>query len=78
MRNIYDLTLSELGDNLLQIGEKSFRASQIYEGLYKKNLPSFDKITNISKELRKKLSDTFSLYKIKLLVKLQLQLSLQE
>ena len=69
MRNIYDLTLKELEEYLLSIGEKSFRASQIYEGLYKKRLSSFDEITNISKELRKTLTDTFSLYKIKLLVK---------
>jgi len=69
VRNIYDLTLKELEDYLISIGEKSFRASQIYEGLYKKRLSSFDDITNISKELRQKLNNTFSLYKIKLLVK---------
>ena len=69
MRNIYDLTLKELEDYFLTIGEKSFRASQIYEGIYKKRLSSFDEITNISKELRKKLKDNFSFYKIKLLVK---------
>ena len=69
MRNIYDLTLKELEDYLISIGEKSFRASQIYEGLYKKRLSSFDEITNISKDLRQKLNNTFSLYKIKLLIK---------
>ena len=69
MRNIYDLTLKELEDYLISIGEKSFRASQIYDGLYKKRLSSFDEITNISKELRQKLNNTFSLYKIKLLIK---------
>ena len=69
MRNIYDLTLKELEDYLISNGEKSFRASQIYEGLYKKRLSSFDEITNISKELRQKLNNTFSLYKIKLLIK---------
>ena len=67
--NIYNLTLKELEDYLVSGGEKSFRASQIYEGLYKKRFSSFDEMTNISKELRKKLIDDFSLYKIKLLVK---------
>ena len=67
--NIYNLTLKELEDYLISIGEKPFRASQIYEGLYKKRFSSFDDMTNISKELRRKLTDTFSLYKIKLLVK---------
>ena len=69
MRNIYDLTLKELEDYLTGVGEKSFRASQIYEGIYKKRFSSFNEITNISKDLRQKLNDTFSLYKIKLLVK---------
>ena len=67
--NIYDLTIKELEDYLISIGEKSFRASQIYEGLYKKRFSSFDDMTNISKELRKELTNTFSLYKIKLLIK---------
>lgn len=67
--NIYNLTLKELEDYLISNGEKSFRASQIYEGLYKKRFSSFDEMTNISKELRKKLTDDLSLYKIKLLVK---------
>ena len=69
MKNIYDLTLKELEEFLLSIGEKSFRASQIYEGLYKKRLSSFEEMTNISKELRKTLANTFSSYKIKLLIK---------
>ena len=69
--NIYDLTLKELEDYLISNGEKSFRASQIYEGLYKKRFSSLDEITNISKELRQKLKDNFSMYKIKLLIKQQ-------
>ena len=41
MRNIYDLTLKELEDYFVSIGEKPFRSTQIYEGLYKKRLNSF-------------------------------------
>lgn len=69
MRNIYDLTLQELEEYFIQIGEKPFRATQVYEGLYKKRLNSFDEMTNISKELREKLTNDFSLFKIKLLIK---------
>lgn len=68
MRNIYDLTLKELEDYFISIGEKSFRGTQVYESLYKKRLTSFDEMTNISKELRNKLKEDFSLYKIKLLI----------
>lgn len=71
MRNIYDLTLKELEEYFVENGEKKFRAIQIYEGLYKKRLTSFDEMTNISKELREKLNRTFSINKIKLLIKQQ-------
>ena len=71
MRNIYDMTLKELEEYFTSIGEKTFRSTQVYEGLYKKRLGSFDEMTNISKELKIKLKDTFSFYKIKLLVKQQ-------
>ena len=69
MQNIYDLTLNELEEYFVSIYEKPFRASQVYEGLYKKRFNNFEKMTNISKELREKLSKEFSLYKIKILIK---------
>ena len=71
MRNIYDLTIKELEDYFISIGEKSFRSTQVYEGLYKKRLSSFDEMTNISKLLRDKLKNDFSMHKIKMLVKQQ-------
>lgn len=69
MRNIYDLTIKELEDYFISIGEKPFRSTQVYEGLYKKRLNNFEDMTNISKELRTKLKNTFSFHKIKLLIK---------
>lgn len=69
MRNIYDLTIKELEDYLMSIGEKPFRSIQIYEGLYKKRYKSFSEMTNISKSLRERLTNDFSLYKIKLIIK---------
>ena len=52
MRNIYDLTLQELEEYFIQIGEKPFRATQVYEGLYKKRLNSFDEMTNLKLEVK--------------------------
>lgn len=69
MRNIYDLTLKELEDYFISINEKPFRAVQLYEGLYKKRYTTLDEMTNISKELREKLKNTFSINKIKLVIK---------
>lgn len=68
MRNIYDLTLEEYEEYFLSIGEKSFRANQIYEGLYKKRV-NIDEISNIGKNLRERIKENFSDYKIKLIIK---------
>lgn len=71
MRNIYDLTIKELEDYFISINEKKFRAVQVYEALYKRRIKSFDDMTNISKEVREKLKQVFSFYKIKMLIKQQ-------
>ena len=33
MRNIYDLTIKELEEYFVRVGEKPFRSIQVYEGL---------------------------------------------
>ena len=43
----------------LSIGEKKFRANQVYEWLWQKGATSFEEMTNLSKNLREKLSDHF-------------------
>jgi 23S rRNA (adenine2503-C2)-methyltransferase len=57
--NIRELTLTELKEKLEQIGEKAFRAKQIYEWLWKKNAASFEEMTNLSKDLRTLLEANF-------------------
>lgn len=69
MRNIYDYTLKELEDYFLSINEKKFRATQIYEFLYKKRVKSFDDMNNIGKNTVKLLKSNFSFDKIKLILK---------
>lgn len=56
MINLKDLTFDELNTFLLELGEKPFHAKQIYSWLHK-GVTSFDEMTDISKELRKKLSE---------------------
>ena len=46
---------------MLGIGEKKFRAKQVYEWLWLRDAASFDAMTNLGKELRDKLSTDFSL-----------------
>ena len=61
MINIYSLTRQELEQYLLLMGEKPFRATQIFEWLYKKNVKSFDEKTNIKKESIEKLKENFKI-----------------
>ena len=60
-KNIRQLSLSELEQYFEDLGEKKFRTKQVYEWLWQKHAHSFDAMTNLSKELRAKLAEHFSL-----------------
>lgn len=62
--SIYDLTIDELEKFLENNNEKKYRANQIFEWLYDKRVESFSLMSNLSKELIKKLEDNFSLERI--------------
>jgi 23S rRNA (adenine2503-C2)-methyltransferase len=55
--DIRTFSLEELKTFFTELGEKPFRAKQVYEWLWKKSAHSFDEMTNLSKELREKLND---------------------
>ena len=55
MKNIKDYHLEELKQELKEIGEKPFRAEQIFQWLYHEKVQTFDEMTNLSLELREKL-----------------------
>ncbi|MDD3392385.1 MAG: 23S rRNA (adenine(2503)-C(2))-methyltransferase RlmN [Bacilli bacterium] len=50
MENIYGKKLTELEDYFEKIGDKKFKALQLYEWIYKKRIASFDDMSNIKKE----------------------------
>ncbi|MDD3772008.1 MAG: 23S rRNA (adenine(2503)-C(2))-methyltransferase RlmN [Weeksellaceae bacterium] len=60
-KDIRKLSLNELEEYLTSVGEKSFRAKQIQEWLWKKNAHSFDDMTNLSKKLREELAEVFTI-----------------
>ena len=60
-RNIRHLTLSDLEAWFEDLGEKKFRARQVYEWLWQKQAQSFDAMTNLSKDLRQQLAGEFTL-----------------
>lgn len=59
MKDIRTLSLEQLTDYFKEIGEKPFRAKQVYDWLWSKNLHSIDEMTNLSKDLRDKISKEF-------------------
>jgi 23S rRNA (adenine2503-C2)-methyltransferase len=56
MKDLRTLSLLELQDYFLNLGEKPFRAKQVYDWLWSKNLHSIEEMTNLSKDLRDKIS----------------------
>ena len=60
-KNIRHLTLPELEQYFETLGEKKFRVKQVWEWLWQKGAQSFADMTNLSKELRQKLGEHFTL-----------------
>lgn len=69
MRNIFDFTLKELEDYFVSIGDKKFRATQVYDFLYKKRILDVYQFHNIGKKIQDHLKSNFSFDRIKLIVK---------
>ena len=60
-RDIRKLRLDQLEEFFLSVGERKFRAKQVYEWLWSKSLKNFDDMTNISKAVREVLKDNFTI-----------------
>ena len=61
MKDLKSLNLEQLTEELLSIGEKKFRAKQVYAWIHEKLVDSFDEMTNLSKDLREKLKSNYTL-----------------
>lgn len=66
-KDIVSYTYEELKQEMADIGQKAFRAKQIYEWLHLKLAESFEEMTNISKELREKLDSQYEIRQVKML-----------
>ena len=60
-KDIKSMTLEEVTAEMTALGEKSFRAKQLYDWLHVKLAESFDDMSTLSKDLRQKLKDHYSL-----------------
>lgn len=59
--NLTHLTKENLKDELIKLGEKPFRAKQIFSWIYLKGAKSFDEMTDISKKLRQILAEKYTI-----------------
>ena len=55
MESIYNKSFDELVTYFESIGEKKFKATQVFEWLYIKRVKSFDEMSNIKKDIIDKL-----------------------
>ena len=59
-KDIKSIPLGELEKEIVSMGEKNFRAGQIYEWMHGKLAGGFGEMTNLSKELRKKCEENYT------------------
>ena len=57
MTDIKSMTIDELKELMTVLGDKPFRAKQIYSWLHEHLVTSYDEMTNLSKGLREKLKE---------------------
>ena len=61
MENINNLTLNDLEEYFLSVGEKKFKGQQVFDWLYRKKVKSFDEMSNLKKEIIELLKNNFEI-----------------
>lgn len=69
MKNLFNYTINELEEYFLSMGEKKFKATQVFEWLYVHKIYNIDDFSNLKKELREKLKQEFTTDFIKIITK---------
>ena len=64
-RDIKSYSLIELKEQMENMGEKAFRAKQIFQWLHKEKVERFEEMTNLSKSLRQKLNENYEIRTVK-------------
>lgn len=65
-KELIGLGKAELETLLAELGEKSFRAKQLWQWIYFRGETDFEKMSNLSKDLRAKLADHFTISRPKI------------
>ena len=65
-KDIRAYTYEELQEEIKNLGEKAFRAKQIYEWIHQRQVESFEEMTNLSKSLRQQLEETYEILPVEM------------
>ncbi len=71
LKNIKDFNFEELKEELKIIGEKPFRAEQIFKWIHQDKVKSFDDMTNLSLDLREKLKNNYDICNFEIIGKFE-------
>ena len=69
MKNIKEYNLDELKNEMEALGEKKYRAEQIFKWIYVDKVKEFEEMTNLSIELREKLKQNYTMCNFNILKK---------
>lgn len=69
MKNILDYTLAQLSVEMESIGQKKFRAQQLFSWIYKKRVFDFEQMTDIAIDFRRHLQEHYEIKLPKLYLK---------
>lgn len=75
MNNIINnMYISELETYFLYLGEKKFRAKQLFEAIHKQKIKNLDKLTTFSQDLKDKINNSSEIYGVKKVLELKSKL----
>ena len=60
MKSLYNYTLEQLQEEMVNLGQKSYRATQIFSWLYQKRVSNIDDMSDISSSFREVLKQNYS------------------
>lgn len=63
-KDLRSIEYNDLTDLILEMGEKKFRAGQIYDWLHKKQADSFDEMKNVPAAIKERLSEEYAIYPV--------------
>ena len=69
--NIYGITLNELEDYFISNNDKKFKATQVFEWIYKKRIINFNDMINVSNKTKLELSNDFYFDKLEIISRLE-------